>query len=87
MLGISVDAVPVQRAFATGLGNIKYPLLGDFHPKGHVAQLFGVYNEERGNSRRSVIIIDKEGVVRFKQVYERGLPNPEDILAEVEKLG
>ena len=87
VLGISVDSAPVQRTFCSSLGNIPYPVLADFHPKGHVAQLFGVYNEERGNSRRSVIIIDKDGVVRFKQVYERGLPNPEEILAEVEKLG
>ena len=46
-----------------------------------------MYNEERGTSRRSVFIIDKEGIVRFKQLYDRSLPNAEDILAEVEKLG
>ena len=77
----------MQRAFASSLGGIPYPMLGDFHPKGHVAQLYGLYNEERGVSRRAVVIVDKQGIVRFKQVYDRGLPNPEEILAEVDKLG
>ena len=87
VLGISVDSAPVQRAFCSSLGNIPYPVLADFHPKGKVAQMYGIYNEERGISQRAVFIVDKEGVVRFKQVYEGGLPKPEDILAEVEKLG
>ena len=87
ILGMSVDSVPSQRAFCTGLGNIPYPVLSDFHPKGAVSQLYGIYNEERGTSRRAVIIIDKEGIIRYKQVYERGLPVPQEILTEVEKLG
>ena len=87
VLGISVDSAATQRAFCSSLGGIPYPVLADFHPKGAVAQLYGIYNEERGTDRRAVIIIDKEGLVRFKQVYDRGLPKAEDILAEVEKLG
>ena len=66
---MSVDSAPTQRAFATGLGTLPYPLLADFHPKGQVSQQFGIYNEERGVSMRAVIIIDKEGVIRFKKVY------------------
>ena len=85
-MGISVDSRPVQSAFASSLGNIPYPLLADFHPKGKVAQLYGIYNEDRGTSRRSIFIIDKEGIVRYSHLYERGLPDPAEILAEVEKL-
>ena len=83
---MSTDSVPVQRAFATGLGNIPYPLLSDFHPKGHVSQLYGIYNEERGTSNRSVIIIDKQGIIRYKKLFGQGLPNPEEMLAELDKL-
>ena len=83
---MSVDSVSTQRAFATGLGNIPYPLLSDFHPKGHVSQLYGIYNEERGTSKRAVVIIDKEGIIRFKQTYDQGLPDPGEILAEIDKL-
>jgi alkyl hydroperoxide reductase subunit AhpC len=83
---MSVDSVATQRAFATGLGNLPYPLLSDFHPKGKVSQLFGIYNEERGTTRRAVLIIDKEGIIRFKKLYDQGLPDPKEILAELDKL-
>ena len=83
---MSVDSAPTQRAFATGLGNLPYPLLADFHPKGHVSQLFGIYNEERGVTMRAVIIIDKEGVIRFKKLYTQGLPDPKEILEELDRL-
>ena len=85
-MGISVDSRAVQSAFASSLGNIPYPILADFHPKGKVAQLYGIYNDDRGTSRRAIFIIDKEGIIRFNGVYERGLPDPAEVLAEVEKL-
>ncbi len=86
VLGISVDSAAVQRAFCSSFGNVQYPVLADFHPKGQVSELYGVYNEERGTSWRSVFVIDKEGVVRFKHIYESGLPDPAEILKEVETL-
>ena len=44
-------------------------------------------NENLGAPVRTVIIIDKEGVIRFKQTYAAaGDVDPRDILAEVEKL-
>ncbi len=87
VLGISTDPVPTQTAFASSIGGLPYPLLGDFHPKGQVAQLFGIYNDDRGTANRAIIIIDKEGVVRHVQTYESmaGL-SPEAVLEEVDKL-
>ena len=38
VLGISTDAAPTQKAFSSSIGGVPYPLLGDFHPKGQVAQ-------------------------------------------------
>ena len=69
VLGISTDARPTQTAFAASVGGVRYPLLGDFHPKGAVATLYGIYNEQRGTANRAVFIIDKSGIVRWKQVY------------------
>ena len=83
---MSVDSAPTQRAFASGLGGLPYPLLADFNPKGHVFDLFGIYDEERGVGKRAVIIIDKEGVIRYKRVYDRGLPDTQEILDELDKL-
>lgn len=87
VLGISVDGAAVQRAFCASFGGVNYPVLADFHPKGHVSQLYGVYNEERGTSMRAIIIVDKEGLVRYKHIYDRGLPDPAEIFREVESLG
>jgi peroxiredoxin (alkyl hydroperoxide reductase subunit C) len=87
VLGISTNAQPAQTAFAQSLGTIPYPILSDFHPNGQVAQAYGVYNEEGGTARRSIFVIDKQGVVRFKKLYS-GMPEFDmgEILAEVDKL-
>lgn len=63
VFGISVDSVFSHRAWAAHLG-ITFPLLADFHPKGAVAQKYGVYNDERGNSRRVTFLIDEQGTIR-----------------------
>ena len=53
-----------------------------------MSKSYGLWNEERGTSNRAVVIVDKEGVVRFRKEYASGtIPNPPDILAELEKLG
>jgi alkyl hydroperoxide reductase subunit AhpC len=70
------------------MGGLPYQVLADWHPKGKVTGSFGLWNEERGAGNRAVIVIDKEGVIRFRETYPAGvLPNPDDILREVEKLG
>ena len=87
VLGISTDARPTQTAFSTSLGNIPYPILADFHPQGEVAQLYGVYNADTGRAFRSVIIVDKDGTVRFKRTYASMAElDVADIVAEVDKL-
>jgi len=61
--------------------------LSDFHPKGEVSKAYDLFNEERGASKRAVIIIDKEGVIRFRELYEPGtLPDPRDIFTVMEGL-
>ena len=61
-------------------------MLCDFFPHGHVAQLYGIFNEERGTSLRAIFIIDKEGVIRFKKTYPPGeLPEPSDIINIMEE--
>jgi mycoredoxin-dependent peroxiredoxin len=69
------------------MGGLPYPELSDFHPKGQASQAYGLWNEERGASARAVLIVDKEGVVRFRETYQPGvLPDPEVILDQVVKL-
>ena len=70
------------------MGGLPYPELSDWHPKGQVAQSYGLWNEERGVAFRAVLVVDKAGVVRFRQRYTPGtLPDAEEILKVVEGLG
>ena len=69
------------------MGNITYPLLSDFWPHGKVAKAYDIFNEENGTSRRSVMVVDKEGVIRFRRIYQSADDiDTDDILAEVDKL-
>ena len=83
---MSVDSAPVQKAYSASLGGLPYPVLADFHPKGQMSDSFGVYNEERGVSKRAIVIVDKEGIVRFHRIYEGELPEAKDILEEVKAV-
>jgi len=56
LYGISVDSAFAHKAFRERLG-ITFPLLADFNPKGEVARRYGVYTEERGHSRRALVMI------------------------------
>ncbi len=88
MLGISCDHVAAHRAWSTAMGGLPYPELSDFHPKGVVTTAYGLWNEERGAGTRAVIIVDKDGIVRFRQIYAPGtLPEPDRILEELKNLG
>ena len=68
------------------MGGLTYPLLADFHPKGEVVKAYGLWREERGYSRRAIVVIDREGFIRHSHVYERGAPDMEEVLAIVRSL-
>ena len=61
-------------------------MLSDFHPKGVVSQLYASYNEQFGRGRRSVYLIDTAGIIRWKRIYQTGLPDLEEVLAELNKM-
>ena len=83
ILGVSCDAQPTQTAYSTSLGNLPYPVLSDFHPKGQVAKEFDIYNEDRGTSDRGVFIIDLSGEIKYIEIYTRAKDIDIDRLLEV----
>jgi mycoredoxin-dependent peroxiredoxin len=87
VLGISANAPFSQKAFAD-FAKINYPLLSD--QTGKVMQAFGVYNEARRLAKRSYVIIDKEGVVRYLNIRPsnsaKDLLSTEQLLNEVKKI-
>jgi peroxiredoxin len=64
LYGISVDSAFCHKAFRRHQG-IDIPLLADFEPKGEVARRYGVYNEERGQNYRALVMIGPDGVVQW----------------------
>ena len=83
ILGVCCDAQPTQTAYSTSLGNLPYPVLSDFHPKGQVAKEFDIYNEDRGTSDRGVFIIDLSGEIKYIEIYTRAEDIDIDRLLEV----
>ncbi|HEY3205103.1 MAG TPA: redoxin domain-containing protein [Thermoanaerobaculia bacterium] len=82
VLGVSVDSLWAHKAFAAQ-NDIPYPLLADFHPKGAVAQMYGVYLPDRGISARTAFIIGKDG--KIKEVVTSDIPVARDIEKLLEK--
>ena len=87
VLGISVDSVPCNIAWAKSLGNLSYDLLSDFHPKGEVAKAYGAYRENDGISERALFIVDKEGKLAFVDIHNiSDQPDNEDLFEVLRKL-
>jgi mycoredoxin-dependent peroxiredoxin len=82
VLGVSVDSLWAHKAFVAQ-NNIGYPLLADFHPKGAVAEKYGVYLAEKGLAARTAFVIGKDG--KIKDIIESEIPKERDILAMLEK--
>ena len=72
VLGISVDHVPVLKAWAEDIGGITYPLMSDFWPHGEVARKYGVFREDDGEFE------SLNGVKTQPVGLSEGNPNPSD---------
>jgi peroxiredoxin len=87
VLGISVDSVPCNTAWAKSLGGLSYDLLSDFHPKGEVARQYGAYRESDGISERAIFVVDKKGQLAFKDIHNiADQPDNEDLFEVLRKL-
>ena len=78
VLGISVDTFFVQKAFHDQQ-KFTFPLLSDFNKD--VIRLYGVFNEDmiglKGIAKRAVFVLDKDGVVRYREVLEDARNEPD----------
>ncbi|HEX8492324.1 MAG TPA: peroxiredoxin [Pyrinomonadaceae bacterium] len=85
VLGISGDYVFSHHEWAK-LHKLQFPLLSDHDHK--VARLYGSYMEDFGLNKRTVFLIDKEGVVRYINLsFKAGdMKDYSALRAELEKL-
>ena len=87
--GISVDTFFTLKAFQDAQ-HLTFPLLSDFNKQ--VIRDYGVYNEDmiglKGIAKRAVFVIDKEGVVRHREVLDdaRNEPNYEAVFSTLATL-
>ena len=85
-LGIGVDSVPSNKAWAQSMDIKNTRLLSDFWPHGEVAKSYGILRDKDGYSERANIIIDGEQRVTFAKIYPTSqLPDFEEILRFLER--
>jgi len=86
VLGITVDNVPTNKAWANSMGGISYPLLSDFWPHGFVAIKYGALRSE-GITERALFIVDKKGIVRYKDIHPIGdQPKNSELFQALKKI-
>ncbi len=91
IVGVSVDSAFTLKAFAQTY-NLQFPLLSDFGKK--VAKLYGVLQDKwvgmgyRGVAKRSVFVVDKKGVLRYRWVTDNPGKEPsyDEVMKAVTKL-
>jgi peroxiredoxin len=80
-LGIGVDSVPSNKAWAEAMHIKNTRLLSDFWPHGDVAKSYGIFREKDGFSERANIVLDEALKVIFAKIYPISqLPEIEEIL-------
>ena len=81
MVGISIDHPFAHKAFQEKLG-IETTLLADFEPKGEVARAYDSYVERIGMAKRTLVLIDEDGVVEWAHEPPTAgdIPTPQVIL-------
>ena len=76
--GISVDTFFTLKAFQDSQ-RLTFPLLSDFNKQ--VIRDYGVFNEDmiglKGIAKRAVFVLDKQGVVRHREVLEDARNEPD----------
>ena len=86
LVGISVDSTFALKAFAQTY-NLQFPLLSDFNKK--ITKLYGVLQDPwvgfgyKGVAKRSVMVVDKRGMLRYRWVTDE--PSDEPPYGEVVK--
>jgi alkyl hydroperoxide reductase subunit AhpC len=76
VLAIGCDNVDSCVVWVEQIG-VTFPVAGDFWPHGQVALDYGVMRGE-GIADRGVFLVDRDGIVRFRDVYPENMVPPTD---------
>ena len=91
VVGISTDSIYCHLAWQEkGIGDLGFPLASDYYPHGGIAKMYGVQrlgDPIPGINERSIFVIDKQGKIVFRKVYELGeQPDNEEVLEALRKV-
>ena len=86
VVGISANAIFSQQAFVDFL-KLNFPLVSDY-PDLKTIEAYGVLERERRLAQRSYFIVDKQGVIRYKNALGRGqaLISNDALIEEIKKF-
>ena len=86
IVSVSMDSGYALNAWAKSM-QTSFPLLSDFYPQGQVVDFYGLRHPV-GMSNRAVVVIDKEGVIRYIEVLDApgDMPDNEDLFEALRKL-
>jgi peroxiredoxin len=89
-VGISSDFLPASAAWSEKMG-LTFPLLSDFSRK--TLEAYDFLETDPNNrlyryAKRSYVIIDKAGIVRYKKILEKpgDLVSDDELLRELDRL-
>jgi peroxiredoxin len=92
VLGMCVESDRAHTAFATFL-DVQFPLVSDFNRQ--IVRQFGIdYTEDEpysgwyGMARRSVFVLDRQGIIRYAWITDDPLiaPDTQEVLKAVQAL-
>jgi len=86
VVGISIDGTWSHQEFARSIG-LTFPLLSDDAPPGSVARAYGVFASETGRTSRSLFVLDRNGIVRWRETVPEAInPGIDGVLSALEQL-
>lgn len=87
---IAVTSVFAQQAFAKSLG-VDFPLLSDWnrHVSGAYGVQYDVWRGHEGLAKRSLFVIDRDGIIRYRWATDDALmlPDFDEAIAALRALG
>mgnify|MGYP000999493401 CR=1 FL=1 len=85
VVGISMDSVDSHKGFAEK-HSLTLRLLSD--DKGEVSEIYDAKSWLPGRSARAVVVIDKEGIIRYHKVQSLSIfrPKDDDILEAIKEI-
>jgi alkyl hydroperoxide reductase subunit AhpC len=89
-VAICVESIMNTTAWERDIGPFDFPMCSDFWPHGEVSGKYGVLRTQEpaaGASERAVFLVDKDGKIAFRKVYDMSaVPEVREILEAVRHL-